>query len=91
MPVEIAAVRGERFPEGAAETPAGELSSDPAEVPSKRSQTPVPYREVRTTVTLASEASREIMLECPFEPDRVLVDPDAKVLQVNRKLAVHRF
>jgi hypothetical protein len=26
-----------------------------------------------------------------FEPDRVLVDPDARVLQLQRKLAIVRF
>ena len=49
------------------------------------------YRDVRATVTLGAGESQEVLIRCEFEPDRVLVDPDALVLQLQRKLAVHRF
>jgi ABC-2 type transport system permease protein len=71
MPVEIAAVHGERF------TDEGKTSAG--------------YRDARTSVTLGAGESRTVTLRSDFEPDRVLVDPDAKVLQLQRKLAVVRF
>jgi ABC-type Na+ efflux pump permease subunit len=67
MPVEIAAVRGERFaPDGSPHAK---------------------YREARTTISLGKGEAREVVVRCPFEPDRVVVDPDAKVLQLLRKSA----
>jgi hypothetical protein len=45
------------------------------------------YREVRTTITLDRGEARDVLMACPFEPDRVIVDPDAKVLQLQRKRA----
>ena len=51
--------------------------------------TPTPdYREARTTVTLGKGESRDVVITCPFEPERIIVDPDAKVLQLRRKSAV---
>jgi hypothetical protein len=29
-----------------------------------------------------------VRIACPFEPERVLVDPDVRVLQLRRKVAV---
>ena len=43
------------------------------------------YREARTTVTLGKGESRDIVITCPFEPERIIVDPDAKVLQLRRR------
>jgi hypothetical protein len=31
------------------------------------------------------------VIPCPFEPERIVVDPDAKVLQLRRKNAVTKF
>jgi ABC-2 type transport system permease protein len=45
------------------------------------------YREVRTTITLDGGEAQDVIIACPFEPDRVVVDPDAKVLQLQRKSA----
>jgi len=45
------------------------------------------YREARTTVVLGAGEERHVSLRCPFEPDTVLVDPDALVLQLRRKAA----
>lgn len=100
MPVEIAAARGERFPdEDAADeeksvkppeaAPGTVQASGPSEETAKAEAEP--YRDARATVTLGAGESQEVLIRCGFEPDRVLVDPDALVLQLQRKLAVHRF
>ena len=49
------------------------------------------YREERTTILIGASDKIPIELRCNFEPDRVYVDPDVKVLQLNRKLAEHSF
>jgi ABC-2 type transport system permease protein len=49
------------------------------------------YRDVRTTVVLGAGESKEIRLRCPFEPERVVVDPDAHVLQLQRPAATARL
>jgi len=49
------------------------------------------YRDARSTVTLGAGESQEVVIRCDFEPEQLLVDPDALVLQLQRKLAVHRF
>ena len=72
MPVEVAAMRGERF---------------------AKDGTPAPdYREARTTVTLGNGQSRNVsIIKCPFDPERIVVDPDAKVLQLRRKSSLVKF
>ena len=76
MPVDVAVVRGVRFPDE---------PDEPAE-PSKA--TADPFQEQRTTVTLGAGESKRVTLELGFEPERVVVDPDAVVLQLDRKRAV---
>jgi ABC-2 type transport system permease protein len=49
------------------------------------------YRESRTTVTLDSHESQPFTVSSDFEPDKVVVDPDVKVLQLKRKTALHKF
>lgn len=71
MPVEIAAVAGERFAED------GTLSPD--------------YRSASQTVLLAAGESTTVQIECDFKPDRVIPDPDGKVLQLERDKAIVRF
>jgi ABC-type transport system involved in multi-copper enzyme maturation permease subunit len=71
MPVEVAAVKGERFK--------ADGSSDPS------------YREARRTVILGAHESKPVTIECDFEPERLVVDPDVKVLQLRRKAAVGKF
>ncbi|HYO13253.1 MAG TPA: M1 family aminopeptidase [Thermoanaerobaculia bacterium] len=68
MPVEMAAVRGERFGEEGRPKPG--------------------YREARTTVTLGAGEEKTVRIRAPFEPERVVVDPDVQVLQLRRKAAV---
>jgi hypothetical protein len=54
--------------------------------------TPSPsYRESRVSVELAAGESKQVKIRSDFEPDRVLVDPDALVLQLRRKHAVVQF
>ncbi len=80
MPVEVAATRGERFEK---QTP-DQAKQGPAAVTKD-------YSEQRTTVTPAAGQSAEFKLECPFEPQLVVADPDAKVLQLRRKNALFRL
>jgi ABC-2 type transport system permease protein len=49
------------------------------------------FQEARVSVELGAGEVREVRIRCPFKPDRVLVDPDALVLQLGRKLAIVRF
>lgn len=99
MPVEIAAARGERFPdEEEEEADASErgLDTSPGTVQAAAASEIEPkparrYEDARTTITLGAGESQEVVIRCEFEPEVVLVDPDALVLQLQRKLAVHRF
>ena len=45
------------------------------------------WKESRTTVLVGSKGSAEVRLTCAFEPERLVVDPDAKVLQLERAKA----
>jgi aminopeptidase N len=49
------------------------------------------YHDERTTITLGARESKDVRIRCYFEPDRIEVDPDANVLQLRRKFAIHRF
>jgi hypothetical protein len=42
-------------------------------------------------VTLGAGASKPITIRCDFEPLQLVVDPDVKVLQLQRKAAVGKF
>lgn len=100
MPVDVAATSGKRWPDEktakapgpSAESPANPLveaarsGADLAVPPAGAGEAP-DYRESRTRITLAAGESRTITLHCPFKPEKVLVDPDALVLQLRRKNA----
>jgi ABC-2 type transport system permease protein len=49
------------------------------------------YRDARATVVLGPGEEKEVRIRCGFEPRRVVVDPDAKVMQLQRKAAIFRF
>jgi ABC-2 type transport system permease protein len=49
------------------------------------------YTDARTTVVLSKGGSKDVVIRCPFEPERIVVDPDAKVLQLRRKNAVAKL
>ena len=76
MTVEIAAARGERFADDGDVALAGTSTSEAS------------YREARTTVTLGTGQSETVTIECDFEPERLVVDPDVRVLQLNRDAAI---
>jgi len=76
MPVEVAAVSGDRWMK--AEKGAKEMSYE---------QDPE-YRDARVTVTLGAGESKTVTIPCAFEPKKVVVDPDVRVLQLKRNQAV---
>ena len=76
MPVEVAAFRGQRFEQDDEEE--AEVSDEP-------------FAEARTETTLAAGERVELTITSDFRPDRVLVDPDARVLQLNRDRALVRL
>jgi ABC-2 type transport system permease protein len=49
------------------------------------------YRDARAAVVLGPGEEREVRILCPFEPQRVVVDPDVKVMQLQRRAALFRF
>ncbi len=49
------------------------------------------YKDARAELTLAAGETKAVTLRCDFDPDRVLVDPDAVVLQLRRKTAVAKL
>ena len=49
------------------------------------------YRDARATVVLGAGEAREVRIRCPFEPEQVVVDPDAHVLQLQRPAAAARL
>jgi len=49
------------------------------------------YKDARTTLTLAAGETKQVTVHCDFDPDRVVVDPDALVLQLRRKTAVAKL
>ena len=54
--------------------------------------TPSPdYREARTVLTLGKGEKSDRSFSCDFDPDRIIVDPDVKVLQLQRKNALLKF
>jgi hypothetical protein len=45
------------------------------------------YRAARTTIVLGAGEAKEVRIRCPFEPQRLVVDPDVNVLQLQRRAA----
>jgi len=80
MPVEIAAVAGERW----------EKPQKGAGKGTRSRQSPA-YREARNTVALRAGESKTVTIRCAFQPERVVVDPDVRVLQLRRKQAEARL
>jgi len=73
MPIEVAATKGDRWIE-ADSTDAG-FAPNPY------------YRDARSTMTLGASESKTLTIRCEFAPDKVVVDPDVRVLQLKRKHA----
>ena len=49
-----------------------------------------PWRDARTTVVLGPKQSRSVVIRCDFEPERLVADPDFRVLQLERQKATVR-
>jgi ABC-2 type transport system permease protein len=49
------------------------------------------YRDARITVVLGAGEAKTAEIPCDFRPEKVVVDPDVKVLQLRRKAAVARL
>jgi len=49
------------------------------------------YREARTTVILGTDEAQVVTIRSEFEPERIVVDPDVRVLQLRREQAVYEF
>ncbi len=49
------------------------------------------YQDARTRITIGADETVEFEIRASFQPDRVVVDPDARVLQLKRKYAEHEF
>jgi len=45
------------------------------------------YDDARTAITLAAGEQRAITIPCAFEPQQLVVDPDVRVMQLERKKA----
>jgi hypothetical protein len=82
MPVEIAAAAGERWAK------ASEDASKEGDSPRRPSAQNPSYREARESITLGAGESRTLTIHCVFPPEKVVVDPDVRVLQLRRKQAV---
>jgi ABC-2 type transport system permease protein len=49
------------------------------------------YHDARATLLLGAGQSQVIRIRCPFEPQRIVVDPDVNVMQLQRRAAVARL
>ncbi|HWN42726.1 MAG TPA: ABC transporter permease [Thermoanaerobaculia bacterium] len=49
------------------------------------------YKEARVTLVLGAGEEKLARIRCPFEPQAVVVDPDANVLQLQRQAAAARL
>ncbi len=49
------------------------------------------YRDARTTVVLGAGEAKDVRIRCSFEPQRLVVDPDANVLQLQRRAAAAKL
>jgi hypothetical protein len=49
------------------------------------------YRDARATFTLGAGESKTVTILCPFEPEKLVVDPDVQVLQLRRNAAQMTF
>jgi hypothetical protein len=49
------------------------------------------YKDARSAIVLGAGEERLVRIACPFEPEKVVVDPDVEVLQLRRKAAVAKL
>lgn len=70
-----------RMPVDIAVTRGERYANDTTGTPSPR------YQQAITRVTVGGMDSLEVTLRSPFEPEKVVVDPDVRLLMLRRKLA----
>ncbi len=80
--IDVAAVAGERFPEDA-DAP----SKDEVAVATDDGVDQCLWRQERQQIVLAAGEKKQLVFETDFEPNRLLADPDAKVLMLERSRA----
>jgi ABC-2 type transport system permease protein len=68
-----------------------EVAAAKGERMDKEGQPKPDYQDARTVIVLGPKETKEVTIPCTFEPDRVLVDPDVRVLQLKRNKAIRRF
>jgi ABC-type transport system involved in multi-copper enzyme maturation permease subunit len=71
MPVDVAVTSGDRFPDDAA----------------KAKKKATPYAVQSITITLGAKASQSVTIRSTFKPEKIVVDPDVRVLQLRRQSA----
>ena len=49
------------------------------------------YRRAGITVFFAAGEDADVRIPCAFKPDRITVDPDARVLQLQRENTIARL
>ncbi len=77
MQVQIGAISGERWSDEDDDGSRSVVADD--------------YRDARAGVTLGAGESTEFVIRAAFDPERVMIDPDVLVLQLNRDAAVFEF
>jgi ABC-2 type transport system permease protein len=70
MPIEVAAVIGERFPDD-----------------TSGSKKPAAYRAQVVPITLGGKERQSVTIRTSFKPEKVVVDPNVRVLQLRRESA----
>ncbi len=81
----VATVRLENFGTGEVEVAVAAVTGERWSEDGERGED---YREARVSVALGAGESRVVLIEAPFEPQRIVVDPDVEVLQLRRNAAV---
>ena len=72
LPVDVAVVVGERFPEDTSAEAKAEAT---------------PYQAQTTTITLGGKERQTVTIRTSFKPEKVVVDPNVRVLQLRRESA----
>ena len=49
------------------------------------------FRKSPVIITIADGETKDVMIHCDFEPERIVVDPDIQVLQLQRNAASVRL
>ena len=105
MAVDVAAVAGERWPDDGGGAGNGERTgsgqgnrsgqgnedNDGGEGNQDGAPASQAYQDAHTVVEVGGGESATFEIRSPFEPERLVVDPDVLILQLNRNAAVFEF